>query len=289
MTVLITGATGTIGRPLVNTLAFRGVRVRAAGRSIQSRDFPARVDYVNADLNQPEALATALQGVDTLFVNPRAVGPNAAELLTLAADRGVRRFVALSAIDAGLVQPGYQPSQFNGDRSKEVEEAVVNSGLPWVCVRASSFATNVVGMFGAQIRAGDVVRGPYGTFAESLIHEADVVAVIAHVLMDDDLQGRHIEVTGPQSLTHEEMVGIIGEVIGRPLRFEEIPPEAAARELVANGQPEGFVTALMARYARGVGQPATVTDQVRRLIGSSARTFASWVADHAAAFRQLAS
>ena len=86
MTVLITGATGTIGRPLVNRLAFRGVRVRAAGRSIQSRDFPARVDYVNADLNQPEALATALQGVDTLFVNPRAVGPNAVASKRVSAD-----------------------------------------------------------------------------------------------------------------------------------------------------------------------------------------------------------
>jgi uncharacterized protein YbjT (DUF2867 family) len=283
-TVLVTGATGTIGRPLVETLAFRGVRVRAAARSIMSRDFPARVSYFNADLAEPQALAPALKGVDTLFVHPRAVGENAAKLVTLAAEHGVRRVVALSAIDVDD-DPALQPSRFNGDRNREVEEAVVNSGLSWVSVRAASYATHVLGMFAAQIRAGDVVRGPYATFAESLLHEKDLVDVIARALQDGDLDQRQIEATGPQSLTHEEMVDIIAEVIGRPLRFEEIPPEMAARELVANGLPAEFATALMARCERGAGQPATVTDEVQQITGHPARTFAQWVANHAAMFR----
>jgi uncharacterized protein YbjT (DUF2867 family) len=155
-------------------------------------------------------------------------------------------------------------------------------------VRANSFATNSIGMFGAQVRAGDVVRGPYANFTEALIHESDLAAVIAHALLDDDLDGRRIPVTGPQSLTHEELVAVIGEVIGRPLRFEEVPPEAAARGLVAHGFPETFVAALMARYARGAGQPALVTDEVEQILGRPARTFAEWVTDHADAFRAVA-
>jgi uncharacterized protein YbjT (DUF2867 family) len=286
--IVVTGATGTVGRPLVALLKDRGVTVRAVTRSTAAGTLPAGVEAVTADLTRPESLAPALEGVSALFVHPRAVGENAGKLLALAAEQGVRRVVALSATNVDD-DPAYQPSRLNGDRNKEVEDAVAGSGLPWVAVRANSFATNSIGMFGAQVRAGDVIRGPYANFAEALIHESDLAAVIANALLDDDLDGRRIPVTGPQSLTHEKLVAVIGEVIGRPLRFEEVPPEAAARGLVAHGFPEAFVAALMARYARGAGQPALVTDEVEQILGRPARTFAEWVADHADAFRAEAS
>jgi hypothetical protein len=85
------------------------------------------------------------------------------------------------------------------------------------------------------------------------------------------------------------MVAVIGEVIGRPLSFQEVPPELAARGLVANGLPEAFVDALMARYERDAGKPARVTDEVERILGRPASSFAQWVADHADAFRAVAS
>jgi uncharacterized protein YbjT (DUF2867 family) len=244
---------------------------------------PAGVECVTADLARPESLAGALDGVSVLFVHPRAVGDSAGKLLAMAAEHGVRRVVVLSAINVDD-DPAYQPSRANGDRNKEVEDAVTGSGLPWVAVRSSTFAVNTIGMFGAQVRAGDVVRGPYANFAESPIHELDLAAVIAHALLYDDLDGRRIPVTGPQSLTHEDQVAVIGEVLGRPLRFQEVPPDMAAAGMVARGIPEVFVTALMARYARGAGQPAPVTDEVEQILGRPARTFANWVADHTHAF-----
>jgi len=285
MNIVITGATGVVGRPLVTLLKDQGVSVRAVARSATAL-LPG-VEAFSSDLARPETLAQVLEGADALFVHPRAVGEGAGKLLTLAAEQGVRRVVVLSAINVDE-DPAYQPSRLNGDRNKEVEDAITGGGLPWVAVRASSFATNVIGMFAAQVHAGDVVRGPYGDFAESLIHEADLAAVIARALLNADLDGQRIRVTGPQSLTHEQMVGVIGEVIGRPLRFAEVPPQAAARGLVAHGLPEPFVTALMARYERGAGQPAEVTDDVERVLGRPARTFAEWVADHTDAFRQEA-
>jgi uncharacterized protein YbjT (DUF2867 family) len=285
--IVVTGATGTVGRPLVMYLRDQGVTVRAVTRSTEAGTLPAGVEPVIADLTRPESLAPALEGASALFVHPRAVGENAGKLLALAAEKGVRRVVALSATNVND-DPAYQPSRFNGDRNKEVEDAVATNGLPWVAVRSNSFAVNTIGMFGAQVRAGDVVRGPYANFAEALTHESDLAAVIAHALLDDDLEGRRIAVTGPQSLTHEELVAVIGEVIGRPLRFVEVPPEAAARGLVANGVSEAFVAALMARYARGAGQPALVTDEVEQILGRPARTFAEWVSDHADAFRAVA-
>lgn len=282
--IVVTGATGVVGRPLIAQLTERGAQVRAVARSADQGPAPEGVEPVVADLTRPEELGPALAGADALFVHPRAVGDSAAKLVALAAEQGVRRVVVLSAINVDD-DPAHQPSRFNGDRNKEVEDAVVGGGLPWVVVRPSSFAGNTIGMFGAQVRAGDVVRAPYGEFAEALIHEADLAAVITEALLDESLDGQRIRVTGPHSLTHREMVAVIGEVTGRPLSFQEVPPGPAVRGMVANGLPEAFVRALLARFERGSGQPAEVTDEVQRIVGRPALDFARWVTDHADAFR----
>jgi uncharacterized protein YbjT (DUF2867 family) len=284
---LVMGATGTIGRPLIDALVNQGAKVRAVTHDSQAANLPAGVEVVEGDLARPDTVAPFLDGVSALFLHPRAVRLAAGELLALARERGVRRVVALSAtnVDDPLDQ---QPSRHNGDRNKEVEDAAVASGLAWVSLRASSFAANTLRTWGAQIRAGDVVRYPYANFAEALIHERDLAEVIAHALHSDDLvarRGRRLELTGPQSLTHQQLVATIGGVLGRPLRYQELPSEVATQGMVQQGIPEAFVEALMARYAREVGQPAPVTGEVERILGRPARTYAEWVADHADAFQ----
>ncbi|WP_433714441.1 NAD(P)H-binding protein [Nocardia sp. CA-084685] len=282
--ILVTGATGTVGRPLVELLATQGVQVRAVTRSPESATLPAGVEVVAGDPAWPDTVADALDGVAAAFLHPRAVGDAAFDFAELAGKRGVRRLVALSAIN--IDDPlAAQPSRFRGDRNKEAEQAVADSGLEWVSLRASSFASNVVQSgWDAQIRAGDVVRGPFAEFAESPLHERDIAAVAAHALLTDDLLSRRVELTGPQSLTHADMVRIIGEVIGRPLRYEEVPAAVVRQGMVARGFPEDFVDSLLTRYADGVGQPAPVTNDVEKILGST-RNFAEWAAEHAAAFR----
>ncbi|MGH3326461.1 MAG: NAD(P)H-binding protein [Streptomycetales bacterium] len=281
---LVTGATGTIGRPLVGLLAGEGAKVRAVTRNPLAAGLPAHVEAVEGDPSRPDTIAPFLAGVTGLFLHPRAVGDGAGELLALAREQGVRRVVTLSAmnVDDDLDE---QPSRYRGDRNKEVEDAVVGSGLEWVSLRAGFFAVNTLHAWGAQIRAGDVVRGPYAAFAEAPIHERDLAGVGARALLTDEFVGRRLELTGPQSLTHEEMVAIVGDATGRPLRYQEIPPQAAKQGMVAHGFPEPFVEALMARYARGVGQPAPVTGEVEAILGRPALTFAEWVTENAAAFR----
>jgi uncharacterized protein YbjT (DUF2867 family) len=285
--ILVTGATGNIGRPLIGVLVGEGARVRAVTRNPQAAGLPADVEVVEGDPSRPETLASSLRGVSALFLNPAAVRDSAVELVALARKQGVKRVVALSAInvDDDLDK---QPSRYNGDRNKEVEDAAVGSGLEWVSLRSSSYATNSIRAWGAQIRAGDVVRGPYAAFAESEIDPRDLAEVAARALLTDDLVGRRLQLTGPQSLTHEEMVATIGSVIGRSLRYQEVPPEAARQGMVANGLPEPFVEALMARYARGVGQAAPVTGEVEKILGRPAHTYAEWVAYHADGFREAA-
>ncbi|PXX61075.1 uncharacterized protein YbjT (DUF2867 family) [Nocardia tenerifensis] len=272
---LVTGATGVIGRPLVQALLSEGAGIRAVTRDADRADFPDGVEPVAS-----EAIRRALRGVHGLFVHPRAAEDDLGKLLRLAAEEGVPKVVVMSAINVD--DPfDHQPSRYNGDRNTEVERAVTASPLPWIAVRPSSFAMNTLAMWRGQIASGAVVRGPYGSFAEAVIHERDVAEVLARALMDDGLLGRTISITGPQALRLDEMVPLIGAAIGRPLRFEEVPAEAAAQGMIRNGLDERFVRALMARYRRELERPPTVTAEVETILGRPARTFAAWAGDHA--------
>jgi uncharacterized protein YbjT (DUF2867 family) len=266
---LITGATGVVGRPLVELL--HGSRVRAVSRSATS--LPGAEVVAKPDFT----------GVTAVFLNARAVGLDAADLLTRAKNEGVRRVVALAAsnVDEPLDE---QPSRFNGDRNAEVEAAAIDSGLEWVSLRPTFFAINTAYSWGAQIQHGDVVRAPFPNTSEAPIDPRDIAAVAARALTGDDLVGQKLVLTGPESLTHVELVATIGRVLGRDLRFEAVPAAVAARVLVEHGSNPGFVEALMARYAREDGLPAHVSADVEKVLGRPARTFAEWVADHTGLF-----
>lgn len=266
---LITGATGTVGRPLLDALA--GHPVRAVTRD------PSRLPGVDA------VAAPDFTGVTAVFLNPRTVGLDAPDLLARAKAAGVTWVVALSAtnVDEPL---DHQPSRFNGDRNAEVEAAAIDSGLEWVSLRAAYFAINTAWAWGPQLRAGDVVRAPFARHAEAPVDPRDLAAVAARALTGDELVGRKLVLTGPESLTHEELVATIGRVTGRELRFAEVPAPAAAAGMVAHGQRPEFVAALMARYGREAERPALVSGDVEKALGRPARSFAEWVADHADLF-----
>ncbi|MGY2093471.1 NmrA family NAD(P)-binding protein [Nocardia gipuzkoensis] len=270
---LVTGATGTIGRPLIETLAATGTRVLAVSRQPLTR-LPDGVDLIS-----PAALEVAMPGAESLFIHPRATKDHVTELLKLAASCGVGRVVVMSAINADD-EPTHQPSRYNGDRNTEVEQAVIVSGLPWVSVRPSSFAMNTLPMWHKQVAGGDTVFGPYASFAEAVIHEQDVAEVIAQAMSDEALLGHRIPITGPEAVSFEQMVAIIGQVLGKPLRYHEIPAEAAARGMIEHGLNERFVHALMDRYARELQRTPIVTGEVAAILGRPARSFTNWVTDH---------
>ncbi len=282
--ILITGATGNVGRPLVEAVVSQGARVRALTRDPRSAGLPSGVDIVGGDPSRAGAIAVALQGVDAVFVNPRAAGTAVDELLLLARHAGVRRVVVLSAINVDD-DVSRQPSRFRGDRNKEAEDAAIGSGLDWISLRPTTFATNAIGLWSAQIRAGQLVRGPYADATEAPIDPRDVAEVACVALLTDDLVGRRIPLTGPASLTQREMVAIIGDTVGKTVRYQEIAPASAQQVMSALGFPAEFVTANLARLAASVGRPAPVTPEVEQILGRPPISFARWSADHAHAFR----
>ena len=164
----------------------------------------------------------------------------------------------------------------------EIERSIEASGLRWTFLRPGMFAANALSWWAPAIRSGDVVRWPYGDTPTAPIHERDIAAVAVRALLEEGHEGAEYVLTGPESLTQREQVETIGEVIGRPLRFEELSPEEARREIPF---PAPALNMLLNAWAAAVGQPALVTSTVAEITGRPARTLREWVADHAEAFR----
>jgi uncharacterized protein YbjT (DUF2867 family) len=274
-TILVTGATGNVGRPLVTRLVNDGATVRAVTRRPDFAGFPAGVDVVTS-------ASAALDGADAVFLNSRPLG-DIATIVDRARGAGVTRLVALSAINADD-DFSLQPSRFRGDRNKEVEQLAIDSGLEWVSLRPTAFASNIAGMWSAQLQAGDVVTGPYALASTAPIVDADIAAVAARALLTDNLNGRKLALTGPQAFTNAEMVDVIATVLDRPLRYQEVPPEAVRQHFVGLGFPAAFADAYTAYLAVTVDKPAAVTHELDAILGRPAESFATWIAKHRALF-----
>jgi uncharacterized protein YbjT (DUF2867 family) len=272
MTIVITGATGNVGRPLVAELAAAGARVRAITRTPKTAQFPEGVEVVGS-------AADALSGASAVFLNSRALGEHLPDVVTQSVAAGVTKLVALSAINADD-DFSRQPSRFRGDRNQEVEKLAIDSGLAWVSLRPTVFATNFAGMWSAQIRAGDVVAGPYAEASSAPIVESDIAAIAARALLTDELVGQQIPLTGPQTFTNSELVEVIGAVLGRPLRYQEIPTDVVRQRFISLGFTAEFADAYTAMLAETLDKPALVTHDVEKILGRPATPFAQWVSEH---------
>ena len=279
--IVITGATGNVGRPLVAELLRRGAQVRAITRNPDQAGLPSEVDLRAGDPRAPEA--SWFDGVSAVWVNPRAVGPAVAELLALARHSGVARAVALSATNVDE-DPVRQPSRFRGDLNSETERAVIESGLAWVSLRPTVFCSNFVGLWAGQLRQGDVVHGPYAGAQLAPIDERDIAAVGARALLDDDLLGDQLVLTGLASSSQTDLLAALARALDRPLRYVEVPPGIARRGMLDQGFPPGFVDGYLNLQREWTLHPALTTSTVEQVLGRPAISFARWAVDHAEAF-----
>ena len=283
--ILVTGATGNVGREVVNLLLSGGEKVVAVTRHPATAALPDGAHVVGGDPSRPQTLTPALRGVDAVFISPRALGDATAgaataELLKLSAEQGAQRVVLLSAL---TVQYGGGEKHF-ADAFKAVEDAAKASGLPWTILRSAEYASNNL-MWAPQFRSTGIVRGAYGDAANSTIHERDIAAVSARALLDAAHAGHTYVLTGPQSLSQRDKVRLIGEAIGREVLWEEISPQQVREAMLAQGLPVEIPDRLLGYLASRVGQPGPSSTDVEQVLGRPALTFAQWAAEHAAAFR----
>ena len=287
MTILVTGATGGVGRLVVERLVELGERVRAMTRNPQSARFPGGVEVVRGDLAEPSTLLSALEGVDRLYLFP--VAQTAREVVGLAKQAGVRRIVVLSS---GAVTGG-----FDTDFHLPVERAVQESGLQWTHLRPGEFMLNKLWLWGPSIRTGSVVYEPFPDAAWYPVHERDIADAAACALTEERHDGKAYDLNGPELITRLEQVRAIAEAIGREVRLEAVTPQQARQIYLGQG---GFAAAnadFLLGFESYSGEPdpewtsaVDLPDQgplptVGQVNGRSARTFAQWARDHATDFR----
>ncbi|MGW5645523.1 NAD(P)H-binding protein [Saccharopolyspora sp. NPDC003752] len=277
MTVLVTGATGNVGRRVVDRLLAAGTQVRALTRRPEAAGLPGDVEVFRGDLTDSDALAKALAGVGSMFLFPVPEGIEA--FVERAKAAGVRRVVVLSSKAVEFAD-----GNAIGERHRVIEEAVEAGGFEWTFLRPGAFATNTLAWAGS-IRAEGVVREPFVDAQQTPIHEDDIAAVAETALLEDGHAGAAYALSGPEALTVREQVQAISAAIGREIGLEEQTLEQARAHMIAKGVPEAIVDALLSYGARNVENAEPPVRTVEQVTGRPARTFAQWAVDHADDFR----
>ncbi|MEV4107626.1 zinc-binding dehydrogenase [Nonomuraea sp. NPDC049695] len=254
-TVLVTGATGTVGRVVAARLGAAEVEVKPFSRA-------------RGDLSDAGSLP--LDGVESVFlVWPFATADGARAVIDAIALRA-RRVVYLSSAAVR-------------DHEREMERLIEESGMEWTFLRPHAFAANAL-RWAAQVRAG-VVRGSYGRAAMPVVDERDIAAVAVRALLDDGHHGAIYELTGPEPITQADQVRVISEITKFPAHWEEVPPDRTRAELLAMGWPPHAVDGVLQAQADLISDPAPATSTVEEVTKTPPRTFAAWVEEHAADFR----
>ncbi|MFI5688937.1 NAD(P)H-binding protein [Streptomyces sp. NPDC051636] len=278
MTILVTGVRGNVGSRVARKLVAAGLPVRGTARDLASPGLPDGVEVVHAELTRPQTLQGALKGVEKVFLYTVPQGIDGFIDAARAAD--VRHVVLLSSIAVTWADRDRSPI---ARMHLGVEGPLRESGIGWTFIRPEALAINALA-WAAEIRADGVVRCPYPGSYTVPIHEEDIADVVVRVLTTDGHRSAAYSLTGPQTLTQQDQVTLIGEALGRAVRCERIPVDAA-RAAMEGIYPADVVETILAGQAMTDGRPAAVLDTVEAVTGRPARTFATWAADHAADFR----
>jgi uncharacterized protein YbjT (DUF2867 family) len=279
--ILVTGATGAVGNHVVSHLVEAGAKVRALTRNPDKAKFDPSVDVYVADVDKPETLPGALEGVERVFMlAPSHHAPaHDAAIVAAAKGTGVRHLVKISGLGTIDDAPdAITRWHLEGERS------VKESGIPWTILQPGEFMSNTFYWIWG-IRGEGVVREPHGDTRQAMIDPRDIGAVAAVVLTTDGHEGKSYPITGPEALTPRERVAKISAALGRPIEFQQLTPQQARDNWVMLGAPEELIDAVQSVLADDSGRWAKVYPSVEELTGKPARSFDQWLADHLPAFQ----
>ncbi|GAA4700241.1 SDR family oxidoreductase [Streptomyces youssoufiensis] len=278
--IVVTGATGNVGRPLTRALAEAGEQVTAVSR--HAARVPDGVRHVVADLAEPAGLRPALDGAKSLFLllsgDLHAVGANPADIIGEAAASGVRRVVLLSSL--GVVTRPFGTTRI---ALRALEDTLRDSGLEWAILRPGGFASNAL-WWADSVRAQRVVAAPFGDVGLPIIDPADIAEVAAACLLDDRHAGGAYELTGPEVITPREQTAAIAAALGSPVRFQELTREEAKAGMV-RGMPAELADDTLDIIGAPSPAELRVSPDVQHVLDRAPRPFTDWVARNVAAFR----
>jgi len=280
--IVVTGATGNVGRPLVQALVASGEMVTAVSRGTRAGVAREGVRIVTADLTDPKTLRPAFDGADALFLHDGGVSSELwqpRDILELAEAGGVRRVVVLSS-QGVRTRP---ESRSHGVLMRSVEDAVRATDLEWTILRPGSFDSNAYA-WAESIRSRRTAVVPFGQVGLPTVDPADIADVAAVALREDGHAGQTYELTGPALITPRQSADAIGDALGEPVSFVEQTRDEAQAQML-RFMPEWAVETTLA----ALGEPSLTEQQisptVERVLGRAPRTFADWARRNVAAFR----
>ena len=267
MPILVTGATGNIGRLVVDQLLQAGHRdIRALTANPAKAQLSAEVEVIEGYLGRLETMPAALVGVDRMYLAP--LPQTVLAVVGLAKEAGVERIVDVSG----------PPESWWGN----VAAAVEQSGVAWTHLEPGEFMTNAVD-WAEQIRATGIVRDAYPSSANAPIALEDIAAVAATVLLEDGHVGKAYELTGPETISRAEMVRCIGRALGRDIPYVELTHEEAVEQRTTGmGEYASWYVEGMAQLAEHPQRPVPT---VQEITGRTGTTFAEWAVLHTEEFR----
>lgn len=278
--ILVTGATGKVGRELVKRLLARGVEVKAGTRSPELAVdlFGPGAEVVELDYDVTATWDAAVQWADRVFLVPPPFDPSGDEALVpfldWAVQSGARHVVLLSAM-------GIEARERLALR--RIEQRLERTGVEWTLLRPNIFMQNFARGFVARaIRDEGLFRLPVNDAPVSFVDGRDVAAVAARVLEDDAHFGTALTLTGPEALDHHQVAAIIAEETGREIRYEPISEDRMRESLATEGWPAGQAdtfAGLMAAIREG--RRSDVTDDVQRVTGRAPTPFRDFAHEHA--------
>lgn len=271
--ITVTGATGNVGRPLVELLVAAGEKVATVARG--EAEATEHVTHHRGDLSEPAALKPAFEGSEALFLLTAGdfiVNGDMDAVMEVAKASGIRRVVLLSSQGVGT-----------GRHLGDLEASVRRSGLEWTMLRPGNFASNAFG-WAESVRTRRVVEAPFADTALPAIDPADIAAVAALDLREPGHHGQVYTLTGPAAISPRQQAAAIAAALGEPVGFTELTREAAGARMLGF-MPERVVEATLSVLGEPSPAEQTPTPDVERLLGRPATSFAAWAERNAAAFR----
>ncbi|AJF69252.1 NAD(P)H-binding protein [Streptomyces vietnamensis] len=276
--IVVTGATGNVGRPLVELLAAAGEEVTAVSRR-PAEGLPAGVTHRQGDLADVDGLKGLFEGAEAVYLLVAGLGDELRprEIVAAAVACGVRRIV-------------FQSSQLVGTRTGSVsheilrafETAVRESGVEWTVLRPGGFASNAF-LWAEPVRSARTVTAPFADVALPVVDPADIAEVAAAALRDPAHAGRTYVLTGPVAVSPREQVRALAGALGAPVEFVAQSASEARAQLV-RFLPEEAVDGMLSVMGEPRANERRVSPDVERVLGRAPRPFSAWAERNALAF-----
>ncbi|WP_137920805.1 SDR family oxidoreductase [Hydrogenophaga sp. 2FB] len=271
--ILVLGAGGNVGRPLLKALRARGEAVKAASRSGAAVDGAEGVVF---DIANPATHAAAFEGVDRAYVMLPAGNVQARALLMPVVDALIARkikivFQSVFGVDADDSIP-----------YRQIELAIERAGVPFVILRPNWFADNFHTYWKAGVDHG-VIAVPAAQGKTSFIDARDIAASAAAALTTERFDGKAFNLTGPEAVGYADAAALLSEVTGKPIVYQATDDDSFIAMLTGAGVPNDYASFLASIFHPvREGWTAAVTDHVQQLTGQAPRNLRRYALDHVA-------